>query len=110
LSYEKLGDARQSAGDLDGALAAHQEMLRIARDLLARSPTEPERQRDVMLAHSRLALQKLQRDGAVSAAADFREALTLAEQRAANSADARAQDDLQWLKEKMTGGFAPPAR
>ena len=82
-------------GDKDGALAAYQESLAIARTLAARDRNDPQAQRDLFVSVLKVGNAKLDAGDRAGALAANQEAVEIARKLAAeDQANAQAQSDL----------------
>jgi tetratricopeptide (TPR) repeat protein len=105
----KVGDVKLRMGDKDGALAAYQESLAIARELAARDQGDRQAQRDVLVSLFKTGNAKLDAGDRAGALAAYQEAVDVGRKLAAeDQEDPQAQTDLALSLYKLGTAAEPP--
>ncbi len=94
VMLDEFGDTYLAAGDSAAALAAYEESLAVARNLVADDPGKEEHRRDVLARLGGVGDVRLRTGDAEGADAAYGEMLELARDLAAKGGDADAQRDL----------------
>ncbi|MCP4353283.1 MAG: tetratricopeptide repeat protein, partial [Desulfobacterales bacterium] len=101
VSYNRLGDVHVQTGNTADALQTYKNALEIREKLAQADPDSASAQRDLYISHIRTALIQQEFDKTETALQYFRQALTIARKLAKDRLNRQAQNDLEWVLDKL---------